>query len=136
MDRTVYISVGGKNYPMRKTIGATRRITEKFGGIGNIPELVDQASDTERLKIFTDLLEILIAQGCAYKNLFEKDLPVPEDAPVVNGEYIPVTSEELEVGLDIDDADMIMDKITECFSAGGKKTIGSEEKEAKNGEAM
>lgn len=136
MDRTVYINIGGREYPMRCTLGASRRISEKFGGFNQIIERIDGMQDDERLNMFVEILEILIAQGCGYKNNFEADLPVPDNAPVKNGRWVPVSAEQIETGVDIADSDILMDKITECINAGQKKTIGTESKEPKNAEAM
>lgn len=136
MDRTVYINIGGREYPMRCTLGASRRISEKFGGFNKIIERIDGMQDDERISMFVEILEILISQGCGYKNNFEAGLPVPENAPVINGRWTPVSAEQIETGIDIADSDVLMDKITECFNAGQRKTVGSEEKEPKNTVAM
>lgn len=136
MDRTVYITIAGKNYPMRNSLGASKKISEKFGGFDKISKGIDKASDEKKLEMFIGILEILIAQGCAYKNLFEANMPAPDDAPVVCGKYVPMSADDLEIALGMDDADMIMEKITECFNSGQKKTIGSKAKETKNAGAM
>lgn len=136
MDRTVYITIAGKSYPMRNSLGASKKISERFGGFDKILDGMDGLSSEGKLEMFIGIAEILIAQGCAYKNLFEANMPIPEGAAAENGRYVPITAQELEIAVSMDDTEMLMDAITECFNAGQKKTIASAEKEPKNVEAM
>ena len=47
-----------------------------------------------------DILELLISQGCAYKNYFEKDVPVKENDPVIDGKWtaLPREAKEIQTG--------------------------------------
>lgn len=142
MDRTVYIEIAGKQYPMRFSVGASIAITKKYGSLQNMANNLKRGDDVDEEKAFETIIwmaEVLIRQGCAYKNLFESDLPLPENAPVKDGKYIPITAEDLEIALDMADMGEITQKIFAAIGSGNKKEIHAKEKETgkKNGkEAM
>ena len=142
MDRTVYIEIAGKQYPMRFSVGASIAITKKYGSLQNMANNLKRGDDVDEEKAFEPIIwmaETLIRQGCAYKNLFEPDLPLPENAPVKDGKYIPITAEDLEIALDMADMGEITQKIFAAIGSGNKKEIHAKEKETgkKNGkEAM
>lgn len=142
MDRTVYIEIAGKQYPMRFSVGASIAITKKYGSLQNMANNLKRGDDVDEEKAFETIIwmaETLIRQGCAYKNLFEPDLPLPENAPVKDGKYIPITAEDLEIALDMADMGEITQKIFAAIGSGNKKEIYAKEKETgkKNGkEAM
>ena len=132
MDRTVYIEIGHKKYPMRFSLGASIQIGSKYGAFNKMADAMQNEDFSKQITDIKWILELLIKQGCAYKNLFEKDLPVPEDAPVVDGKYIPPTEEEMDIGLDIFEA---KDAILKCIQVGKKREVQTQDK-GKNGEAM
>lgn len=132
MDRTVYIEIAGKQYPMRFSVGASIAITKKFGSLQNMANSLKNGDDVNEEKTFETIIwmtETLIRQGCAYKNLFESDLPIPENAPVKDGKYVPITAENLEIALDIADMGEITQKIFAAIGSGNKKEIHTKEKE-------
>ena len=135
MDRTTYIDIGGKQYPMRFSLGATIQIGEKYGDLTKMSEYLTKSEDLKKqIEVIEWILELLIKQGCAYKNLFEKDVPVPDDAPVdEEGKYIPPDKEMLELGIDIIEA---KEKIFECIGKGSRRQIETKEKKEKNAETM
>lgn len=135
MDRTVYLNVAGKAYPMRFSMGTNIRITERYGSLKGFQETILSENEGKALKEITWILKTLIDQGCAYKNLFEKDMPAPENAPVEDGKYVSLTEEELEIGLDLSGAGIveIKMKIFECFGIGNKQEVEEKkEKDEKN----
>ena len=138
MDRTRYIDIAGKEYPMRFSLGVSLAITEKYGSLdGMVKKVEDTKNETEVFKTVIWLLEIFIRQGCAYKNLFEPDVPVPENAPVRDGKYIPLTSEEIAIGMETNDLGEATKKIFEVISGGSKREVKEkEDKKGKNAEAM
>ena len=101
MVKISYMEIGGKQYPLRFGIGAAKAMSEKFGSMEMMLELMKDRSENEIFDTMIWLIEVLIRQGCAYKNIFEADLPIPDNAPVKEGKYIPLTKEEIEVGLEI-----------------------------------
>lgn len=123
MSKTVYIEVAGKEYPMRFSIAAAKAISEKFGSLDNLSEALSGAGEAETLDNVLWVVALLIQQGCAYKNLFEKDQPVPENAPVEKGKYVALDKEQLEVGLDILSLAGMQDKIYQTVSAGQQQTV-------------
>ena len=67
-------------------------------------------------------------RGCAYKNMFEKDVPPPENAPVIEGKCTPLPREALEIALGISDIEEINAQIQECINGGKEKEVESVEK--------
>ncbi len=137
MDRTIYINIAGKNYPMRFSLAALREINQKYGNLQKMTESIDQDNTMNTLNALTGMLELLIRQGCAYKNLFEKDIPAPEGAATENGTWIPISAENLEVAIELNDIATVKEKIFECIRVGQKQTIESEpaDKKSKNAKA-
>lgn len=132
MDRTTYIEITGKQYPMRFSVGASIAITKKFGSLQKMADNLKSEDGVDEAKTFETIIwmtETLIRQGCAYKNLFESDLPIPEGAPVENGKYMPITAEKLEIGIDVADLGEITKKIFATIGSGERKEIQTQEKE-------
>ena len=123
MSNTVYIEVAGKEYPMRFSIAAAKAISEKFGSLDNLSEALSGAGEAETLDNVLWVVALLIQQGCAYKNLFEKDQPVLENAPVEKGKYVPLDKEQLEVGLDILSLRDLQGKIYQTVGTGQRHTV-------------
>lgn len=123
MCKTVYIEVAGKEYPMRFSIAAAKAISEKFGSLDNLSEALSGAGEAETLDNVLWVVALLIQQGCAYKNLFEKDQPVPENAPVEKGKYVALDKEQLEVGLDILSLRDLQGKIYQTVGTGQQQTV-------------
>lgn len=134
MDRTTYIRIGRKDYPMRFSLGASIELGKKFGDLSKMGDQMTKDSLDKQVETIVWILELLIKQGCAYKNLFEADMPVPDTAPVEDGKYVPATREEIELGVDLTEA---REKIFECIGGGQKKEIEVKEKKSvKNAETM
>lgn len=139
MNRECYINIAGKNYPMRFSLMASIQMSNKFGSMEKMADKITgkgkkggEANSGEVLESMLWILEILIKQGCAYKNYFEADIPVPPDAPAVDGKYIPLDSEQLAVGLEMSSMSEISEKIFEAMGLGGKTEVKTKEKETKN----
>ena len=137
MERCVFVEIAGKQYPMSFSLGATKKIIGKFGSTQNMMKNLKKAQEKgneenmelsdrdslEALETISFILEILIAQGCAYKNYFEKDLPAPVNAPIEDGKWIPLPKEALDIAIQIADTKRIVEKISECVNQGSKKKI-------------
>lgn len=137
MDRTVYIEIGGKEYPMRFSLGAAKKLCEKYGSLEKMANTITGEGVKENtgstLDAITWILDLLIKQGCAYKNLFEADIPDPENAPVVDGKYTPPTLEILDTGLGIWEMKDLQEKIFQTLGAGNKREVEAEVKQGKKG---
>lgn len=123
------IMIGGKEYPMSFSVGAQKAIIKEFGGLENLMNILMDQQDEKSADAMIKSVAILTAQGCAYKNYFEKDLPVPQNAPVVEGKWVPPTEEEIEVGLSFG-KDTMLD-IAACIGGGSKQQIEAEIKNDK-----
>lgn len=131
MDRTVYIKIAGKEYPMRFSLGASKALCEKFGSLNAMAGKIsgDKAEDFEAI---VWIVALLIRQGCAYKNIFEPEVPAPENAPVKDGKYIAISQEDLEVALEVKDLKEILEKVFATMGKGQKETIEAEIKDPKS----
>lgn len=121
-DRTVYVEILGKSYPMRFTIGASRAITDRYGSVEAMGDIIS-AAGSKAIFDLVWLLELFMKQGCAYKNLFCKDEPIPENAPVVDGKWVPLTAEELEIALEMFDLAEMSDQLFAIINRGQRKDI-------------
>lgn len=138
MDRTRYINIAGKEYPMRFSLGVSLAITDKYGSLEEMAKKVtNKENESEVFRTVIWLLETFIKQGCAYKNIFEPDIPAPENAPVKDGKYIPLTADEIMIGIETNDLSEATKKIFEVIGKGSKQEVKEKEgKDAKNVEAM
>lgn len=129
MNRIVYIEIVGKKYPMSFSLMAAKKIADKHGNIEKMLGQIknDDGTTTDTIDSLVDILELLISQGCAYKNYFEKDVPVKEDDPIIDGKWAPLPREALEIAVSVGELDQIADKITECISGSLKKEIEAKE---------
>lgn len=129
MNRIVYIEIVGKEYPMSFSLMAAKKIAEKNGNVEKLLEGVKNDGGTTPAVVdsLVDILELLISQGCAYKNYFEKDVPVKESDPVIDGKWTALPREALEIAVSISEIDQIADKISECINGGQKKEIEAKE---------
>lgn len=136
MSRITFVTIAGKNYPMSFSLGASKKIIEKYGGAEKMKNSLKKAKDAQKIDMVTEMLELLIAQGCAYKNYFEKDIPVPENSPVVDGKWTPIPREALEIAVGVYDVEELSNKILECVGKGSKKEVEtiSEGKNANGGQ--
>lgn len=128
MDRTVYINIGGKEYPMRFSLGASKAISQKFGSMEKMADKMQGTDEVEAIDSIIWILELFIRQGCAYKNLFEKNVPASKNAPVDNGEYVPLNAEAIELGIDLMGLKDVKEKIYATITGGEYRKIDAEAK--------
>lgn len=135
MSRITYIELAGKKYPLIFSLAASKAISAKFGGIDKIGELLSSGNlGAKEIETISFIITVLIKQGCAYKNMFEADLP-PEPGARHDGEkYISLSQEEVETCISLNEAGKIVEKITECIR-GSSQTEIEAETETKNMEA-
>ena len=132
MSRITYIELAGKKYPLIFSLAASKAISAKFGGIDKIGELLSSGNIGDReIEAISFLVTVLIKQGCAYKNMFEADLP-PEPGARHDGEkYISLSQEEVETCIALNEAGIIVEKITECINGSSQTEIETEIKNMK-----
>lgn len=136
MKRLTYIEIVGKIYPMSFSLMATKKIAQKYGSVKDFLKNINtEESEEKTISVISEVLELLISQGCAYKNYFEKDVPAPDNAPIIDGKWTPLPKEALEIALGISDLAIAADKIAECMDAGEKKEVEGKENKSKNVEA-
>lgn len=134
MGKITYIKIAGRNYPMSFSLGASKKIMQRYGSAKKMSaSLSSETDDTKKIDMVVWILSLLISQGCAYKNYFEKDVPAPEDAPIIDGKWVPVDQNVLEYAIDIAEIEEVTKKIEECISGGSKKNV--EVKPGKNAKA-
>lgn len=97
MNRVTYINIAGKNYPLIFSLAAAKALTERFGDLSKMDEVLKfEKIDFETLDAVAWTLTVLIKQGVAYMNEFHSNIPVLKDVAHENGAYIDITQEELE----------------------------------------
>lgn len=136
MKRLTYIEIVGKLYPMSFSLMATKKIAQRYGSVKDFLEKINTKDSEEKaISVISEVLELLISQGCAYKNYFEKDVPAPDNAPIIDGKWTPLPREALEIALGISDLAVAAEKIAECMDCGEKKEVEGKENTSKNIEA-
>ncbi len=137
MGREALIVIAGRTYPMRFTIGASKAVADRFGGLKELGESMFSGQEMQAIDSIIFITELLIKQGCAYRNLFMKNEVIPEGMPVdESGNVIPITKDEIEIGLGIgDDMQNLMDKINETIYGPKERKVEAEETKTKNPEA-
>lgn len=134
MERCTYIEIGGKNYPMRRSLAADEAIRKRFG---SIKDMCTAFGDKEKcVGAYADALAILISQGCAYKNLFEADLPAESNAPVRDGKWLPIKAEEIAIGIEADRVGEVVEKIAEAAKLAKANEIAGRPVAKKNEKAQ
>lgn len=133
MGKITYMEIVGKNYPMSFSLMATKKIAEKYGSLEKALNKAKGETTPESIETLTDIVELLISQGCAFKNYFEKDVPAPENAPIINGKWEPLPREALDIAITLADMNELTDKIYECIGMGKQKEVEVQDTE-KNAE--
>ena len=124
MGKITYIKIAGRSYPMSFSLGASKKIIQRYGSSQKMnAALKEEGDESKKIDMVVWILSLLIAQGCAYKNYFEKDIPAPEDAPVIDGKWVPVDQNVLEYAIDIAEIEEVTKKIEECIGGGSKKNV-------------
>jgi len=127
MARISYLEIAGKKYPLSFSLMAQKKIAAKYGGLDKIANYM--TGDNEETYVELGYIcTLLIQQGCAYKNAFEKDVPPYENAPVVNGEFVPLTEDEIMLGVGFSDMKDLVNAIMECMGKGVKAELEAVEK--------
>lgn len=127
MSRLSFFEIAGKRYPLSFSLMAEKKLAERYGGLSKIGDHIT-GDDPESFEEMAYILELLIKQGCAYKNMFEADAPIYEKAPVENGVFVPLTNEEIMVGVNASMQNDMMDAIKEAMNIGQTKEIETVEK--------
>ena len=119
------INLAGKEYPMSFSVMATKKISKKYGDVNTFLNSISNKGLTDCVVLdeFIDILEILIHQGCAYKNYFEKDMPVKDTDPVYDGKWTPLPREALEIVIEFADLGDIADILVRCITKDKKGQI-------------
>lgn len=136
MGKITYMEIAGKNYPMSFSLMAATKIAEKHGSLEKALSEVGGEATPKNIETLVDIIELLISQGCAFKNYFERDVPAPGNAPIIDGKWEPLPREALNIAITIADLDELTDKIYECIGQGKKKEVEAQEIEpSKNADA-
>lgn len=127
MGKITEIELVGKVYPMSFSAMASKQLAKKYGTIESLGEMFSgkrQGTTEADIDVVTYILCLLIAQGCAYKNYFEKNVPPPKNAPVdEEGKWIPLPQEAIEIALQMDDFGRVKEAIETCISGGKEKEL-------------
>lgn len=124
MGKISYVKIAGKNYPMSFSLGVTKKLISEYGSVEKMKaKLSKPGKEEEKMDAVVDMLAILIAQGCAYKNFFESELPAPDDAPIIDGKWTALPREAIEISVDIFEVEGMVNAIMQCIDGGSKKEV-------------
>ena len=116
-----------KDSPLNFISGACKVIAKELGGIEKLEGLADGGLSEETIDKIVIVLQVLIAQGCAYKNMFEIDAGMPIDvehpATGEDGRFKALKKEELEMVVGFEDISAIITAINECVTGAAKTEI-------------
>lgn len=123
-----YLKIAGKNYPLSFSLGAQKAIIAKYGDMKGLDVFSKEEVTVENIDMLVWVTELFIAQGCAYKNYFEKDVPVPEDSPVdKDGKWVPIPAEAIEIGItQLGGLQDIIKAVAMCIGASSRQEIETE----------
>lgn len=125
MNRITFMEIAGKKYPLSFSLGASRAIAKKLGGIDKLDGIFSGNIDEKTIDSLSYILAALMQQGAAYLNRFEADLPPEPGADYANGKYNFLTQEEIEMAVNITDPQLIA-AITGCISGSSQTEIDAE----------
>ena len=136
MNRVTYATIAGKKYPLIFSLAAVKAIGARFGCVEKMADAMstENGATAETFNNISFILAVLIKQGVAYMNMFASDLPPEPESRYENGKYIALSQEEIEIAVDINDAESVIGKIGECIDKSSKTKIEIQAKE-KNEEA-
>lgn len=131
MDRTVWLTLGKKNHPLRFSYATTEFIEEKYGDYDGMVEALTKGD--HKIRETLDIVIVLNHQACSWLNNFQTDLPKHRGADLdEDGNYKPLDREYLANILDRDSYSVLLDAITEAFVKSRKNEIeGTPTAEAK-----
>ncbi|MFR5876323.1 MAG: hypothetical protein ACLUFN_07525 [Eubacterium sp.] len=136
-----YSKIGGKFYPLVFSLGAKKQVKQIYGTLARIKlysqsqehtELETVESSAAGIDVVTTLAEIMIKQGVAYKNHFEKDYKIrPNSAADENGVWYGISKEEIEAVITDEEFNSLSDKIFTAI----KNSNGTIKTKSKNNKA-
>lgn len=131
MDRTVWLTLGKKNHPLRFSYATTEYIEEKYGDYDGMVEALTKGD--HKIRETLDIVIVLNHQACAWLNNYQTDLPKHRGADIdEDGNYKPLDRVYLANILDRDSYSTLLDAITEAFVKSRKNEIeGTPTAEAK-----
>lgn len=136
MKKSIYIRLAGRDYPLNFSLGACKVITKELGSLDKLEKTLAENFDADTIDKISTILCTLIAQGCAYKNIFEIDPGIYDVDEAENpalgedGKFRALKKDELEIALGFEDIGEIMTKIGECVGASSVTEV--EAKKPKN----
>lgn len=126
-----FIYLEGKKYPLSFSLAASEQLARKHSDFRSFSKILKdkKVPANKKMDCLCDILASLIYSGCQYYNAF--NIEPYKDAPVVNGKYRYITSEQLKTVINPSDLSEIMDKISKCVENSNKKKIGTKPIEMK-----
>lgn len=105
-----HVNLAGHDYPMRFTLGAARKMTEKYGDLSNMSDVLNKAGTNEQLEALNFVLKVSIESGMAYNRMMGLEVP-------------PALQCEPEDLLDIQSAQSAMEEIGRMMSGDMKREV-------------
>ena len=128
--KVLYAPVGGRYYPLVYSLGAMKqigRLSKNLKALEAFSKLeLEKISEEEKISLsstmidlVSQLAEILIAQGCAYKNCCESNFVARKNSAVDEyGHWQKIKAEEIEAVIENDELPILIKKVLECIKSG------------------
>lgn len=115
-----YITVQGKRFPATFSLGASRELADKFGGLSKIEKVLNGKEITgEMIDGLVSIIHACIVQGVTYANAFEPNA----DGEKIDGQFYALPKEVLEAAIGINDFETITAELREVIDTSSKTTI-------------
>jgi hypothetical protein len=116
MNRFVEVEIGEKKYPMIFNINAMKSVTEKFGSVeGALDNINAEQTQANGIEDIVFLLGVLIDQGVKAKHRLG------------HMDYEPISREDIELLVDINDIQEILPKIFNAKNISQLVDVGVKE---------
>lgn len=120
-----FIYLEGKKYPLSFSLAASEQLARKHNDFSGFSKILKdkKVPVNKKMDCLCDILASLIYSGCQYYNAF--NIEPYKDAPIINGKYHYINSEQLKTVINPADLSEILDKISKCVESSNKKKIGT-----------
>jgi len=126
-----YVFLGGKRYPLRFSLYASKEITEKYGTMENALKKIKNSqkngNQSETIGIIVDLAECMIRNGCEYCNVFGWK-PSADDPVDENGKMMPLTANKIMLLCGVDGIQDLFNAVTKTIETDQNKKINTTSK--------
>jgi hypothetical protein len=129
MNRIITADIAGKTYPLCFSLGAAKKIADKFGSLETMFDLLTESKDTTAgtIEAVTYTLAVFAEQGCEYLKMSGEEIEGVETTPI--------TQEEIETLIDFSGTAELAESILKAIKKSQEKEIETKSQAGKNAKA-